>query len=50
MGVNLSSPYGIMLLVAFIVIGAFIFWLLIPREKPKNNTFNHPNPTNINKK
>lgn len=49
MGINLSSAYGVILLVAFTVSGAFVFWYLIPREK-RSNTFNDPNFTNINEK
>ena len=33
MGVDLSSNYGIFLLVFFILASAFVFWYLIPREK-----------------
>ena len=50
MGVTLNSAYGVILLVTFTVIGSFLFWLLIPREKIKNNTFNEPAHTNINEK
>ncbi len=50
MGITLNSAYGVILLVTFTVIGAFLFWLLIPREKIKNNTFNDPALTNINQK
>lgn len=33
MGINLSSGSGVFLLVLFTIIGAFVFWYLIPHEK-----------------
>ena len=48
MGINLSSAYGVILLVSFTFLGAILFWILIPREKTTNNSFNEPKITNIN--
>lgn len=33
MGVDLSSPIGIFLMIVLFIAGAFVFWYLIPREK-----------------
>jgi len=50
MDIDLNSAYGIILLVCLILIGAFIFWFFIPREKTTKNTFNNPRFSNINEK
>lgn len=37
-GINLSSAYGVLVLVTLSVVSAFVFWLLIPREKVEKSS------------